>query len=144
MTEIPNCQVNWLEKEALATDKKILVFSHAPISNEGIFGTAGRPAYVRSHDDTLKSSRVWTALKACPNVSVLIHGHVHYDNLLYRDRMVVVTTESAFAYKWAPSCPNREFGTVTETAFDVFSIKDNLMKITHFGAGHDRMATLLR
>ena len=85
-----------------------------------------------------------SALLIRQSVSALIHGHVHYDNLLYRDRMVVVTTLSSYADTWAPSCPPRELGTITETAFDVFSIKGNLMKITRFGAGCDRMATLLR
>lgn len=143
--EISNRQANWLEKEALLTEHKIMIFSHAPVSNEHLFGTVGRGGgYVRSHDDTLNSSRVWTAIASCPKVSALIHGHVHYDNLLYRDRMVVVTTLSSYADTWAPSCPPREIGTITETAFDVFSIKGNLMKITRFGAGCDRMATLLR
>lgn len=143
--QISHAQAEWLEKEALATDNRILVFSHAPISNVGIFGSVGKGGgYVRSHDDTFNSSRVWTALKSCPNVSMLVHGHVHYDNLLYRDRMVVVTSLCSFVDTWAPSCPPREFGTLSETAFDVFSIKGDLVKITRFGAGCDRMATLLR
>ena len=50
----------------------------------------------------------------------------------------------AFPQEWAPSCPKREHGTVTETAFDVFSVKDDLMVITRFGAGCDRAATFLR
>ena len=143
--EISNEQAVWLETEALDTDRKILVFSHAPISNVGIFGSVGRRGgYVRTHDDTLNSSRVYTALRDCPNVKALICGHVHYDNLLYRDRLVMVTSQCAFVQEWAPSCPKREYGTITETAFDVFSIKGELMQITRFGAGTDRAATLLR
>ena len=143
--EISNRQAEWLEKEALASDRKMLVFSHAPISNVGIFGSIGkRGGYVRSHDDTLNSSRVYTALKECVNVKAQIAGHVHYDNLLYRDRMVIVTSQCSLVQEWAPSCPKREFGTISETAFDVFSIKDELMYITRFGAGYDRAATLLR
>jgi hypothetical protein len=143
--EISHKQAEWLENDALKTDRKILVFSHAPISNEGIFGSVGKAGgYVRTHDDTLNSSRVYTALKSCPNVVMLVHGHVHYDNLLYRDRMVVVTTLCSFVDTWAPSCPPRVLGTPSETAFDVFSIKGDLVKITRFGAGCDRMATLLR
>lgn len=143
--EISNTQAQWLENDALKTDRKIIVFSHAPISNVGIFGSVGRAGgYVRSHDDTLNSSRVYTALKECPNVRAQICGHVHYDNLIYRDKMVIVSSLCSFAQRWVPSCPERKLGTVTETAFDVFSIKDNLMNITRFGAGFDRAAMLLR
>ena len=143
--EISNAQAEWLEREALRTERKILVFSHAPVSNVGIFGSIGKGGgYVRSHDDTLNSSRVYTALKECPNVRAQICGHVHYDNLLYRDRMVIVSSLCSFPQEWAPSCPKREHGTVTETAFDVFSVKDDLMVITRFGAGCDRAATFLR
>ncbi len=143
--EFSNAQAAWLEREALDTDRKILVFSHAPVSNVGIFGSIGKGGgYVRTHDDTLNSSRVYTALRDCKNVKALIAGHVHYDNLLYRDRMVLVTSQCSFVQEWAPSCPKREHGTVTETAFDVFSVKDELMMITRFGAGCDRAATLLR
>ena len=39
-------------------------------------------------------------------------------------------------------CPDREAGTITETAFDVFSIKDDLVQITRFGAGEDRVGML--
>ena len=143
--EISNRQAEWIEKEALATEKKILVFSHAPISNVGIFGSIGKGGgYVRSHDDTLNSSRVYTALRECRNVRGQICGHVHYDNLLYRDRMVIVSSLCSFPQEWAPSSPKRVHGTITETAFDVFSIKDDLMVITRFGAGYDRASTFLR
>ncbi|MBQ7720050.1 MAG: metallophosphoesterase [Clostridia bacterium] len=143
--EISNEQAEWLEREALVTDRKIIVFSHAPISNEGVFGSVGKGGgYVRSHDDTLNSSRVYTALRECANVKVQICGHVHYDNLLYRDRMVIVSSLCSLVQEWAPSCPKRAFGTISETAFDVFSIKGDLMRITRFGAGYDRTATLLR
>ena len=143
--EISNAQAEWIEKDALVTDRKILVFSHAPVSNVGIFGSVGKGGgYVRSHDDTLNSSRVYTALRECRGVRALICGHVHYDNLLYRDRMVIVTTLCSFPQEWAASCPKREHGTITETAFDVFSIKDDLMVITRFGAGCDRAAMFLR
>jgi len=142
--EISNKQAEWLEKEALSTDNKIIVFSHAPLRNDGIFGTEGGPIYIKPYDDTLNAPRVYRALKNKHNVVAMIHGHVHYDNLLYRDNMVTVTTLCSLVQEWAPSCPKREFGAITETAFDVFSIKDNVMYITRFGAGCDRIATLLR
>lgn len=142
--EISNRQAEWVEQEALATDRKIIVFSHAPLHNDGIFGTGGGPDFVKPYDDTLNAPRVYYALKTCKNVVALIHGHVHYDNLLYRDDMVTVTTLCSLVQEWAPGCPKREYGSVTETAFDVFSIKDNVMHITRFGAGCDRVAVLMR
>ena len=79
-------QVEWLKNDALKTERRILIFSHAPLRNEGVFGTCDGPLYIKPHDDTY----------------------------------------------------------ISETAFDVFSIKDNVMYITRFGAGEDRIATLLR
>lgn len=142
--EISGPQIKWLRDEALVTDRKIFVFSHAPIKNESIFGTGDSPRYVRTHDDTFNGPLAYDIIKNCPNVVSMIHGHVHYDNLLYRDNMVTVTTLCALVQEWVPTCPKRTYGDVTETAFDVFSIKDNVMYITRFGAGTDRAALLLR
>ena len=76
------------------------------------------------------------------NVVCHIAGHVHYDNLLYDEGVLTVTTQSAQSWAWCPTCPQRKCGTITETAFDVFSIKDNMVKITRFGAGEDRIGCL--
>ena len=46
--------------------------------------------------------------------------------------------------QWSPNCPERVTGEYTETAFDVVSIKDNVVKLTRFGAGDDRCGMLLR
>ena len=35
-------------------------------------------------------------------------------------------------------------GTITETAFDVISVKGTVMKLTRFGAGNDRIGRLIR
>ena len=74
----------------------------------------------------------------------MLCGHVHYDNLIYDDDIVTVTTLSSFAQEWAPSSPRRVMGDITETAFDVFSFTENMLFITRFGAGCDRQAFLLR
>ena len=63
----------------------------------------------------------------------------HYD-----DKIVTVTTLSALTEHFLPTCPKREYGTHTETAFDVFSIKDDVMYITRFGSVKDRIAYLSR
>lgn len=74
----------------------------------------------------------------------MIAGHVHYDNLRYDEGLLSITSLCSHAQQWAPSCPERKVGTITETAFDVFSIKDNMMYLTRFGAGEDRRAELIR
>jgi hypothetical protein len=142
--EVSAKQALWLEKEALNTSKKIIVFSHSPIHNAGIIGSEGEPELIKPYDDLLGGPRVYHAIKQCPNVVAMIAGHVHFDNLLYDDGIVSVTSLSSLAQEWSPLCPKREFGTITETAFDVFSFKDNHIYITRFGAGEDRMATMLR
>lgn len=140
--EISTQQAEWLEKEALNTQKRVIIFCHAPLHNAGIFGTEGMPSCIKPYDDMINGPRVYHAAKSHKNVVAAISGHVHYDNLLYDDGMLVVTTLCAMMQKWAPSCPDRQAGTITETAFDVFSIKDDLVQITRFGAGEDRLGML--
>lgn len=140
--EISDEQAKWFETEALNTDRRVIVFCHAPLHNAGIFGTEGMPQGMKPYDDMINGPRVYNAVKQCKNVVATISGHVHYDNLLYDDGLLVVTTLCAMMQKWAPGCPDREAGTITETAFDVFSIKDDLVQITRFGAGEDRVGML--
>ncbi|MBQ8640929.1 MAG: metallophosphoesterase [Clostridia bacterium] len=142
--EISNKQAIWLEREALQTDRRILVFGHAPLHNAHIFGTEGGPAYIKPYDDLLNGPRVYYAVKQCKNVIAAFAGHVHYDNIYYDDDLLSVTTLCSLVQEWAPGCPKRTIGTSTETAFDVFSIKKSVLYATRFGAGEDRMAALMR
>ncbi len=137
-------QILWYENDALKTDREIIVFSHIPLHYEGIFGTQGLPVGMKPFDELYGGPRVYYMTKQCPNVKMLVAGHVHYDNLIYDDRLLSVTTLCSFAQEWTPSCPRREIGTPSETAFDVFSIKGNMAAITRFGAGSDRCGMLLR
>lgn len=137
-------QVIWYENEALKTDRNIIVFSHIPLHWEGIFGTQGLPVGMKPFNELYNGPRMYFQTKACEQVKLLVAGHVHYDNLFYDDRLLSVTTLCSFAQHWAPTCPVRQFGTPTETAFDVFSIKENAVYITRFGAGEDRQGMLLR
>ena len=50
----------------------------------------------------------------------------------------------AFAQKMGAGCPNRTFGTVTETAFDVLSVTDKQIYMTRFGAGENRVGYIMR
>nr|MBQ4318371.1 metallophosphoesterase [Clostridia bacterium] len=142
--EVSDKQVKWFEDEALATDKSIFIVSHSPIHNDGIFGTEGGPEYIKPYDDLLNGPRLYYDIKKSPNVVAMLAGHVHFDNIVYDDRIPVITTLCSLVQEWAPICPKREYGTITETAFDVFSIKDNNIYITRFGAGEDRTAIMLR
>ncbi len=137
-------QIRWLENDALKTDREIVVFSHIPLHYEGILGVQGLPIGIKPFDEMYGGPRVYYMVKQCPNVKMLIAGHVHYDNLVYDDRLLSVTTLCSLVQEWMPSGPRRIIGTPSETAFDVFSIKENKVTITRFGAGQDRCGILLR
>ena len=143
-SEFSEEQSQWFEREALNTDRNIIVFGHQPLTNKGIFGTEGMPWGVKPYDDLRGGPRLFHDVTVNRNVKLLIAGHVHYDNLVFYDDLCSVTSLCALAQQWAPSCPERIVGTPSETAFDVFSIKGNTLYITRFGAGSDRQATLLR
>ena len=142
--EASNRQAEWLEGDALKTDREIFIFSHSPIHNAGIFGSEGMPLGIKPYDDLFNGPRIYYAIKHCPQVRAMIAGHVHYDNLLYDDRILSITSLCSFVQEWAPGCPKREFGTITETAFDVFSVTEEKLVIPRFGAGEDRVGTFLR
>ena len=142
--EISNRQALWLEQDALKTDRRILLFAHSPLHNANIFGTEGGPTYIKPYDDLLNGPRVYHAVKQCKNVIAAFFGHVHYDNIVYDEDLLSVTTLCSLVQEWAPGCPKRTIGTPTETAFDVFSIKGDVLYATRFGAGENRMATLMR
>lgn len=136
-------QIDWFVNEALKTRRAVIVVSHTPLHNAGIFGTEAMPVGIKPYDDLLSGPRIYHFAKRAKNIVMFLAGHVHYDNLLYDDRILSVTSLCALAQEWAPCCPRREIGTVSETAFDVFSIKDNVVYITRFGAGEDRVGCLL-
>lgn len=142
MYEISNKQANWFENEAVKTDRFIIVFCHGPVSNEGIYGSEGYPKGIKPYYDLINAPRIHSVMKNVKNVVCHIAGHVHYDNMRYDNGILTVTTQSSCTWAWCPSCPERKVGTITETAFDVFSIKNDTVKITRFGAGYDRMAAL--
>ncbi len=142
--EISNKQAEWFENEVLNTDRKILVFAHSPIRNAGMFGSEGHPDIIKPYDDLLNGNRLYYHMKKCKNVVAMIAGHVHYDNLYYDDDLPFLTTLSAYRARWSPTCPKRQIGSYIETAFDVMSIKGDVVYITRFGAGTDRAMELIR
>lgn len=142
MYAVSDKQAEWFEKQALMTERNAIVFCHGPVCNDGIYGSAGYPQGIKPYYDLINGPRLHRAMKNASNVVCHIAGHVHYDNLLYDEGILTVTTQASCAWAWCPSCPERKVGTITETAFDVFSIKGDTVKITRFGAGNDRMGAL--
>jgi hypothetical protein len=94
----------------------------------------------------LNGDWLWCEMQSADNVLASIAGHFHFDNIVYDGKIVAIDTLSADAlYKGGhPVCPEREYGTITETAFDVISIKDDVIYCTRFGAGEDRRARIIR
>ena len=142
--EISNKQMEWFENDALNTDRKIILICHSPLHNAGIYGTFDAPEGIKPYDDTLNAPRAYYDILHSPQVIVQICGHVHYDNIVYDGTLPTITTLSSFAQEWAPASPKRAMGTITETAFDVFSFTDDVIYMTRFGAGTDREAHILR
>lgn len=142
MYAISNKQAGWFENEALRTDRNVIVFCHGPVCNNGIYGSENYPMGIKPYYDLINGPRVHSAMKKAENVVCHIAGHVHFDNMLYDEGILTVTSQSACAWAWCPACPERKVGTISETAFDVFSIKGDTVKITRFGAGYDRMGAL--
>lgn len=140
--EISDRQARWFEEDALNTTRRIIVFSHAPLHNEDIIGTEGMPQLIKPYDDTLNAPRILHAISQSGNVIANITGHVHYDNIVRRNGLLTITTLCSLVQEWFPGCPTRTLGTITETAFDVFSITDDTIHITRFGAGEDRVANI--
>ena len=138
--EISDRQAEWFEKEALQTQHRILVFSHAPLRYKGVYGSQGVRLGVKPYDSVLNAPRILFDIEHSGKVAALIAGHVHYDNIVYDNSLVSITTLSSYSDEWSPGCPKRPLKTIKETAFDVFSIKNDWIYMTRFGAGHDRMA----
>lgn len=134
--EISDKQAQWFEKEVLDTDRTVFVFSHAPLHNKGMF--------FMDFDDVINSPRIYYDIKHSKNVAMTVSGHIHYDCIVHDDDLLTVNTIGMVPQEWTASCPRREVGTETETAFDVMSIKGNVVYMTRFGAGEDRMAELLK
>lgn len=146
--EISDRQIEWLEEDALATERKVIVFSHVPVSCVGIFGSGPPPSRIAKENELRNGDRVQCILKKHRNVIAQIAGHVHADNVNMDDDLPTVTTLCSLIQKMPGSpdekMPVRMVGEYTETAFDVFSVKGDMLYITRFGAGEDRIVEIKR
>lgn len=135
-------QLIWFNNEAIKTDNKILVFSHSPIRIAGHY-----PDCQSGHEGVMNGPAMWHFMQMADNVMASFAGHLHFDNIVYDGKLVAIDTGSATALSqgmWDDACWFREFGTITETLFDVVSIKDDVIYLTRFGAGTDRIAKIIR
>ena len=144
-------------------DYSIVIMSHIPIYREGVSG-ADIPIY--NSDVFLnmlsavknKSNFSASSIDSVPddykveinidfsnvNVNIIgcIAGHTHYDNLVVADGINHITTLNNSMNVWEDA-PNKESGTPSECAFDIFTIntETKTVNITRIGAGSDRTFT---
>ena len=52
-TAVINASAAGVFTEALNTDRRVIVFCHAPLHNAGIFGTEGMPQGMKPYDDMI-------------------------------------------------------------------------------------------
>ncbi len=143
--EISRRQAEWLENEALATERRVIVFSHVPVSPIGIYGAGGPPTRYTDKNELINGDYVYRILKNSPNVIAQIAGHVHADNVHMDGDLPTITTLCSLIQQLpGMKMPDRAVGGCTETAFDVFSVKGDRLYITRFGAGEDRTADIRR
>lgn len=142
--EISARQAEWIEKEALNTKRKVIVFSHVPVSYVGIYGAGKPPSRLADENELINGDNVYRILKNSPNVIAQIAGHVHADNVNMDDDLPTITTLCSLIQQMSDKTPERICGHYSETAFDVFSVKGDKLYITRFGAGEDRVVEIKR
>ncbi len=131
-------QVLWF-REAVKTDKKVIVVSHSPIRSAGHY-----PDCTKGHEDMANGDWLWYEMQQAENVVACFSGHFHFDNIVYDGKLVSITTDAGTALYHGGASHYREFGTISETCFDIISIKDEVIYCTRFGAGYDRIARIIR
>jgi len=157
-------QVEWFCKEALdVPDDKwnVVICSHIPPITENIEGSDNAPNYGEHLLFILDSFINKTRYSATAsggsfgsydievdftnkggNVIAWLAGHVHYDNVIVKHGVNIVTTINNDTTVW-DDAPLKTKGTHTEQAFDIFTIntKTRNVEITRIGAGSDRSFT---
>ncbi len=131
-------QTAWLRDEALNTEKRVIIVSHAPMNQAHAKEMAAKP-----NDALLGGEAAWQVIHRAGNVAAMLSGHEHHDMMFYDGPILSISTNCDMMQECNPSCPVREPGTITEECFDVVSIKGDMMYLTRFGAGHDRQSNLV-
>ncbi|MDC4243480.1 phage tail spike protein [Clostridium perfringens] len=148
-------QLNWVAHTALNTDYKIIFCSHTPM----LEGAEGFDYPIRNVEAMLGIMKAYTLGESYSgsnttgdfkyNVSVnynkkgtivcCLFGHVHADNIVYRDNIAhISTTCSNCSYRYGFSHIENATGTVNEIALDFLTVGRKTGYLTRFGAGEDR------
>ncbi|MDU5660565.1 MAG: phage tail spike protein, partial [Clostridium perfringens] len=150
-----NEQLNWVAHTALNTDYKIIFCSHTPL----IENVEGFDLAIRNSEAMLGIMKAYTTGTSYSssnntgdfkyNVSVdynkkgtivcCLFGHVHADNIVYKDNIAhISTTCSNCSYRYGSSHVENATGTVNEIALDFLTVRNDMGFLTRFGAGSDR------
>lgn len=162
-----NAQLNWVARHALnfrdkpdPGDWTVVLFSHAAIGQEGVFGIDHPVVNEQVMWDVIAAYRHGRSYRSEPTdgdfaqsveadfsangpgkVAGCFFGHVHFDQVLKKDGIALISTLNATTHRDFDEAPERIAGTRTETAFDVVTIDLRLqtIRLTRFGAGEDRV-----
>lgn len=160
-------QLTWLADVALNVPNPnwyVVVMSHVPPSGTGIVGydydtrnadmalgilkafkerTSVNMSSKSNVESDFKASISKSFVGRGGNVVAWLSGHVHYDNLVTTTEGIkLITTTPDSLFTWADG-PTKTRGTISEQAFDVFTIDKNTNTgyITRVGAGNSRQFT---
>ncbi|EOU1466772.1 phage tail protein [Clostridium perfringens] len=153
-----NEQLNWVAHTALNTDYKIIFCSHTPM----VENVEGFDYPIKNAEAMLGIMKAYTLGESYSgsnttgnfkyNVSVdynkkgtivcCLFGHVHADNIVYKDNIAhISTTCSNCSYRYGSSHVENATGTVNEIALDFLTVRNDMGFLTRFGAGSDRSFT---
>lgn len=153
-----NEQLNWVAHTALNTDYKIIFCSHTPL----IENVEGFDLAIRNSEAMLgimKAYTTGTSYSSSNNtgdfkynvridynkkgtIVCCLFGHVHADNIVYKDNIAhISTTCSNCSYRYGSSAIKNATGTVNEIALDFLTVRNKTGYLTRFGAGSDRSFT---
>ncbi|MBI6033758.1 phage tail spike protein, partial [Clostridium perfringens] len=150
-----NEQLNWVAHTALNTDYKIIFCSHTPM----VENVEGFDYPIKNAEAMLGIMKAYTLGESYSgsnttgdfkyNVSVdynkkgtivcCLFGHVHADNVVYKDNIAHISTTCDKYNQRFGSSQNGQLGNFNEIAFDVLTVKNDKGYLTRFGEGKDRI-----
>ncbi|QJD87100.1 metallophosphoesterase family protein [Cohnella herbarum] len=136
-------QLDWVRRKAFdfggkanGDEWKVVIFSHVPIVQSGVTG---------ADHEVSGGEAMWKIIRENRrHVATCFFGHVHYDQVLFKDDIPMISTLNAVSYKDFDDCPDKIKGTLSETAFDIVRIDyaKGELTATRFGAGEDRTVSI--
>ncbi len=131
-------QLVWLEHDALCTQKPVILLSHVPLVRVWDRGECpGQP-----NSGMIHAEDAYAIVHAKGNVAAMIFGHIHRDALVDDGGIPAIGVTCARPMEDSAANAARRWGTITEAAFDVVSIKADMMYLTRFGVGENRQCRL--